>query len=251
MPPASPSHMVRSAAPDSVECPGTEVCVVAHDSAILVMKRDWPYHYRVSRSEGASRVGEILEEERTSVAVGHCSLAGAMPDLYSSRGSFSVDVPPADAPGARPSPVTPMVANAHLRSEYAFIDIEAAESMAWFSDDEVQRMARATFEEPQARYVKGSRMVEGNRRRTLDLLVVFSPESEHVYVLERSREVPAETHPVQGSESREDAQALVTFVQALGLTQLSFDATAACAIPRDLGGSEWMPLRLSDLETGD
>lgn len=242
-------YVVREGAPE-LECPGDEACVMGNGSDVWVSKRSWPHHYRLQGAESSVRgrvtasVARILEEEHTTLALGHCSLAAAAPALYSSSDGVVVGIPPSPVADARLAPTTPLVANAHLRSEYAFINIEEAESMAWFSDAELQRMTHGTFSDPRARHVSGSRLIDG-RYRTLDLLVVFSPESERVYVLERSREVAAEVHRTeQETLRRDDAQALVRFVQNLGLARIRFDLAAACEIPPEFGGSEWMPLRL-------
>jgi hypothetical protein len=250
----------HSGLPEGLECPGREVCVTEHESAVWVLKRGWGHHYRLDYGSAAAAVrpGGVLRaqwsirvaagvayalaEERTPEALGHCGLAAMMPELYQG-GGLVVDVPASEQTSARPQPVLPVVANAHLRSEYAFIDIERAESMVWFTDAEVQRMTKASFEEPRVRQVSGRRIVDGYHR-SLDLLVVYSPESENVYVLERTREVPEDEHQAQRDERlRTDEQEHVDFIRSLGIRRVIYDAEAACEIPAEFGGQEWMPLR--------
>lgn len=251
--PLAPARFIarNTAFPSELACPGPEICVREHDSALWVLKRGWDHHYRFDYgdSETAIRVAgavtAVLTEEGATAAVGHCSLVALMPELYSVTGdALVVDVPQAELAPARPASIPPIVANAHLRSEYAFIDLTGAESMVWFTNDEMQRMSGGTFEDPRVRHVSRERTIDGNHR-TLDLLVAFSPESENVYVLERTRELPEDEYQSTRDERRRtDEQALVDFLRSLHVSRVSYDATAACEIPAAFGGSEWMPLRL-------
>lgn len=245
----------NTAFPSELACPGPEICVTAHDSALWVVKSGWDHHYRLDYSDSetairaAGAITAVLSAERATAAVGHCSLAASMPELYSVADALVVDVPQGESAPARPASIPPIVANAHLRSEYAFIDLMRAESMAWFTNDEMQRMRGGTFEDPHVRHVSGERSIDGNHR-TLDLLVAFSPESEHVYVLERTREVPENEYRRGRDERREaDELALVDFLRSLHVSHVRYDAAAACEIPAALGGSEWMPLRLRSPST--
>lgn len=153
--------------------------------------------------------------------------------------SVIVDIPASAQPAsARPRPVLPVVANAHLQSEYAFIDIESAESMAWFTPAELARMTGSTFDDPRVRHVSGTRRI-GDAHRSLDLLVVYSPESEDVFVLERTRELPLAEYRARREELRErDEAALVDFLQSLGTPRVSFAADAARLIPASFAGRE-------------
>ena len=182
---------------------------------------------------------EVAPPEPTAPAredvAGRCSLEALWPELQGLVGQ--------DEPALSPlASVSPLVANAHLRSEYAFIDLERAESMVWFSDAELLRMRGTTFETPRVRHVRGTRVVDGNQR-ALDLLVVFSPESEKVYVLERTREVPEDEYSAQREEIRgTDERALADFFRRLGARRLYFDVEGGCAIPAALSGQTWISL---------
>lgn len=252
----------RTDLPDVLDCPGREICVTEYDFVVWVLKRGWRHHYRLDygspttairaggvpraqwRARLAAGVAHVLSEEGASAALGHCSLAQMMPELYAANDGVLVDVPPRQGPSTRPPPVPPEVANAHLRSEYAFINIERAPSMAWFTSDELENMTGSSFESPRVRHV-GAWKRMGGVHRSLDLLIAFSPESEDVYVLERTREMPEEEYLGQSDERRRsDEQGLVDFIRSLGVRQLTFEAGAACEIPAAFGGGEWRPIRV-------
>lgn len=182
----------------------------------------------------ASDPAETSARDPSSAVRGHSELEQ---ELDQREGGVPVHIPARVAlpASARPRPVLPQVANAHLRSEYAFIDIERAESMAWFSPTELERMTGSTFEDPRVRHVNGTRRI-GDAHRSLDLLVVYSPESKDVFVLERTRELPADEYELRHEELRtSDEQALVDFLQDLGIPQVKFAEEAAGEIPASFG----------------
>ncbi|MFK8002905.1 MAG: hypothetical protein AB8H86_25275 [Polyangiales bacterium] len=240
--------------PENLRGPRNQVLVSEHDSKIWVSKVGWRHHYRFeitgsgarAQARFAAGLAYVLAEEGATSALGHCSVATRMPEFYQLDHHAVVEVPPSAGEPAsrRPVPIRPVVANAHLQSEYAFIDIEGAESMAWFTPAELEQMTGSTFEDPRVRHISGWRMV-GDARRSLDLLVVFSPESAEVYVLERTRELPLDEYQARREELRQsDEEALVEFLQSLGVARVSFAPEAACQIPESFGGHEWWPLPL-------
>ena len=238
-------------------CPTSRACVHRASTPILY-RNDWDHSWRVfadGRGKSPCTKGPrfpdelevVLAEEGLTEADISCTVVNRIPESAGAvDGWIRIRVPDADGRAA-PVAISPLdVEGARYRARARFSEEQArffrdSREDPVFSDLERSKMTSSTFLQPTIR------VVEDYVTRTFDiveqvrLFVLFSPESEKVFVLDGSFKVRADDAPESGmiDFERKQASVLVPWLQSIGVSEVRFPPLDACLVPAELGGRHW------------
>jgi hypothetical protein len=266
---------IATGRPTGIKCPDARPCVVDKDGAFFVTAKSWKRYYILDHTAATSAlladaegddevdrrvdaaVRAILAFHRAKKAAVDCTAAGAVPALVGSKtGEVSVAVPKVKAAPA-PTALTPAEADAAWLAARAALDdlggSADSESMTTvFAGVDTRAMTGSTFKRPHLRWMRSTlnhRVCKGadctvDEIVDVNVLVVYSPESEKVYVLDRSVTLPETEHTRERAvRAFADQDVLFATLRALGVSSIVVDPGSLCAVPRVAGKNGWFDLK--------
>jgi hypothetical protein len=266
---------VHTGRPKDIKCPDARPCVIDYDSAFWVFARGWKRHYTLDRADvnSALRAGAadklavdkrvdaavraILKLHKAKTAAIECGVAGSVPSLVGSKtGDVEVTVPATKAAADLPTVLTPEEADQAWLKARAPVDADTSSSRSrvttLFAGVDTTAMTEATFERPHLRWrnawvshkaCQGDKCTEAEMIDA-SMLVIYSPESTKVYLLDRSVTQPTKQWRREAQKrANADQDAVFATLTALGIKRIVIDADSICAVPRVAGKGGWFTLK--------
>jgi hypothetical protein len=261
--------------PTGVKCPDARPCVIDKDGAVFVTAKSWKVYYRLDHDDLDSplmtgtadpevvrqridrAVRAILALHAAKQAVVDCGAAGAVPQLIgSATGEAVVNVPRVKKTAA-PAPLSLADADAAwLKARETIEDLGGSASSdpltTLFSGLDTTAMTADTFKRPHLRWQRATldhRVCKGDDCTDdevieASVLVVYSPESNHVYLLDRSVRLPTTQYNREASiRAFADQDVLFATLRALAIKSIVVDRGSLCAVPRVAGKNGWFALK--------
>jgi len=240
------------------DCPTADACLVEVDYAYFLMRKGWPHYYildhgapKIGLRKGAPTPAQVdrrlhatvhaaLTHEHARQLDVHCAIAHRLPRLLR-LGTFVTAKVPAD-PGRRTAdPIaarTPQSANRNLS--------EAGSVAPFFSKTDRATMTGDTFKDPRVSTVSKQ---SGTPDAMVDhrKVVVWSPESRRVYVLDLTAEGPLKQLLAKQNLAKRRAAAettLIAHLQSLQLKSVKVDSRRLCSFSKLTGTGAWLRARL-------
>lgn len=261
--------------PTGVKCPDARPCVIDKDGAVFVTAKAWKVYYRLDHDDLDSplmagtadpevvrvridrAVRAILALHAAKKAVVDCGAAGAVPQLIgSATGEAAVTVPKVKKATA-PAPLSLADADAAwLKARDVIEELGGSATSdpltTLFAGLDTTAMTGDTFKRPHLRWQRATlahRVCKGDDCTDDEIieasvLVVYSPESKNVYLLDRSVRLPTTQYNREASiRAFADQDVLFAMLRALAIKSVVVDRGSLCAVPRVAGKNGWFDLR--------
>lgn len=246
----------------SFGCPSKQPCLAPMDFVAVVAKSGWDHswvlEYRGKKSairagaaddvaygrRFAEGVRHVMALEKLTVLEASCGFIEFMPEAFGHTAAGVEVTVPKGRRGKVPKAITPAEANAALVTAYEKIGypMDPDRPPRVFTDEELARMNGAGFETPKVR--RAGAWLGGRTGNSEALLhFIYSPTGNTVYLLDTSYQ-DIDAAAVAKRTLKTEAQ-LADLLRGLKLATVAFDLSAACSIPKALGGRAWLPFELT------
>lgn len=261
--------------PTGIKCPDARPCVIDKDGAVFVTARSWKTYYRLDHDnldsalmQGAAdadvvrqridaAVRAILALHGAKKAAIECGAAGAVPQLIgSATGEAQVMVPKVKKT-TPPAPLSLADADAAWLAARDAIDQLGGSASSdplttLFAGIDTAAMTGDSFKRPHLRWQRATlahRVCKGedctdDEIIEVSVLLVYSPESKQVYLLDRSVRLPTPQYNREASiRAFADQDVLFAMLRGLNIKSIVVDRGSLCAVPRVAGKNGWFDLK--------
>jgi hypothetical protein len=255
-------------------CRDAYPCVTFVDGAFTLSGNTWSHHYVIDIGvpDAPARVGArdddevlarveetlraLLADEGVTSAKGDCELAAVLPRMVGLGPSLELEFEP-PRPGVKPLVATTVEAAEAAWRKAAGRYQRKEPLVPLFSPSERAQMKSPAFGEARLRSRYWAPAESDERDRDAHFVVLYSPNSSVVYVLDRSHDEPKKDvslpevfKQVRRRDERE-LPALAATLLKLGTTKITLDRSQLCEFAALMPNGGWFPLKQEVQAYGD